>query len=149
MKAIVILYNGKQVDVPTAEMLIGALAPILEDGYSQPEIKYFSDEELAKEIIKTATPPARSTEDGDASVKVVMGMIPTSVLDSRLQLAVALTKQLAISSTKDEAKDHAFVRAMSYIAQNTPVSSTVAKQYHFTKMVRDVVTEVYNSYLNM
>lgn len=149
MKAIVLLYQGKPVDVQTAEMLIGALATVLEDGYSQPEIKYISDEELAKELIKCSTPPTQCTEDGDASVKVIMGMIPTSVLENRLHLAVALTRQLAVSSTSNDAKDHAFVRAMSYIAQGQSVSPTVAKQYHFTKMIRDVVKEVYNSYLNM
>lgn len=147
--AIVIFYEGKPVDIAVATQLTGALATLLNEGESEPTIKYFSEEDLSKEILKASIPPKQSTEDGDSSVKVIIGMIPTSVLENRTLLTVALTKQLVASEKSDDAKYHAFSRAMSYIAQGMPVSTKVANEYHFTKMVREVVTEVYKSYINM
>lgn len=147
--AIVIFYEGKPVDIAVATQLTGALATLLNEGESEPTIKYFSEDDLSKEILKAGIPPKQSTEDGDSSVKVIIGMIPTSVLENRTLLTVALTKQLVASEKSNDAKYHAFSRAMSYIAQGAPVSTKVVNEYHFTKMVREVITEVYKSYINM
>lgn len=146
-QCIVIFYDGSTPSEQTVENLQVALSPSLTDGFSQAKFVILSEEDIAKQVA-SYRPPMRSTEEGDASVIAIMGMIPTGLIENRLSLTIFLTKMLVECEHNMDEKHKAFSRAMSYISQGFPVSKAVKSKYHFTKVIEDTIKEVYTNYIH-
>lgn len=146
--AIVIFYTGSNIDTATAEQVLGAIGKHVVDGASQATIRVFNEEDLAKELIRTSMPPVQNTEDGDASVKVVMGLLPIDCRDNKIKCCVTLAKMLSNAEFNNDAKSKAFVHAMSILAQGNAVSKKVALDWGYNKTVKDAIKETYNLFIN-
>lgn len=145
--AIVIFYDGDKIDQAGAEMIIGALAKYIAEGSSHPEIRVFDSAEIAKELLHTSNPPHLPCEEGDDAVRVVMTTIPVNMLDHPLKLAVFLTKKLEECKFEHAEKDRAFIKAMSILSQNFPVSREVVEKYGFNSDIRKTIEQTYHLYL--
>lgn len=147
--AIVIFYSGRPIDTTTAEQILGAIATHVADGASQATIKLFDENDLATELIRTSMPPVQNTEEGDAAVKVVMGMLPVGCNDNKARCCVTLTKMLANAEFNNDAKSKAFIHAMSILSQGNAVSNSVAAEWGYNKIIRDSIKETYNLFISI
>lgn len=148
MNSIVIFYEGDPIDYAGSESIIGCLAKYISDGASSAIIKVYNSDELAKELIRTNMPPVQNTEDGDASVKVIMGMLPVDCRDNKIKCCVTLSKMLAKAEFNNDAKSKAFIHAMSTLSQGNAVSKRIASEWGYTRTIKDAIKETYNLFIN-
>ncbi len=143
-KAIVILYDGT---TPTRNQIKAMLeqALFIKD-QSTAKVETIGFSKLCKILAESVTSPATvtrnaHTENGDSSVIYLAEYC--SDISKVDKLAVDIIKGLT-----DHSSDPAFMASCSFIAQGSPVSAKIAKKYGFTETTRDIITQLYNSWLN-
>ena len=146
---VVIFYEGRPLDTEVSLDVIRAIAPVLEEGHSQPVLKVMTEDQVFAEIAKAASPQpiVFNNEEGDNAVKVIMNMIPVSLHDNLAMFQIHLIRLIAAAEHGNSYEDHALMSAVAYVYNNAAISDETRRRYNFTTAHDDIVKQVYKNYL--
>uniref|UniRef100_A0AAU8BAC7 Uncharacterized protein n=1 Tax=Dulem virus 42 TaxID=3145760 RepID=A0AAU8BAC7_9CAUD len=141
MKALVVTYDGKVPSGSEMEQFLSTNSSFIDELH---DINVFSEENISKILMKHCVPTKVNTEDGDAAVTYLAGVVKSFDKDV---LTTAIVKHFLNVNDSSDASI-AFTSAICTLADNKPVSKAVSDRYHFTKAARNVITELYKIWKN-
>lgn len=130
------MYKGRK---PSSSE-IECISNVLESArVGELQVKVFTESSIAKLLAETSVEPSLHTEDGDAAVAYIAGIVKKMDIP---ELSIAIIRNFNKTGDTWEA----FRRAIATIASGSAVSREIASKYGFTKDVRDVITDLYNAW---
>lgn len=143
MKALIVFYEGS---IPTAM----DINDLIEKSHFINEVitaTVFDEKSLPRKLVEISIPAKQSnTEDGDQALTFLAG-ITRSMEPINLSLSIGKWLNKCEENPKDDTSK-AFLRAMSIIASDAPISHEVREKYGLTRAGRKTIKDLYKLWSN-
>ena len=143
MKALLVFYEGS---VPTTM----DINDLVQNSHFINEITtatVFDEKSLSRKLVEISIPAKQNnTEDGDQALTFLAG-ITRSMEPTNLSLFIGKWLNKCEENPKDD-KSKAFLRAISIIASDAPISHEIREKYGLTRAGRKTIKDLYRLWSN-
>lgn len=143
MKALIIFYEGS---VPK----LTEVSELVQDSNFIKDVQHlavFDEKSLSKKLVEISVPTKQhSTEDGDQAVTFLAG-ITHSMDPIKLSLSIGKWLHKCEEDPKNDTSK-AFLRALSIISSDAPISHEIRERYGMTKASRKTIKDLYKMWNN-